>query len=361
MIRQIINRRVIDGLYGEGHLYSAYGMYERKTHGYKVFKVPLNANFVCPNWDGRLGDDGCIFCPSQARQFTYQSFREVIDKGFTEQIRTQVEHYKAMGAGEKGLVYIAFGTNTYAPLDRLKQIFDEAVKAHEDVIGFTVGTRPDCLPDEVLDLLGEYRKSGYDVWVEAGQQTVHEHTLRETNRHHGLAELIRATDECHKRDIPLLAFIILGLPGETHEEMIATAKIISAVGVDAVKIYPLVVMKDTRLARMWEMGAYKSLGFDEYVNLVADFLEHLSPYVLIQRMSKDCGLEIKLAPEWNTYRNIVTPMVEKTLKARGTKQGVKHKLTLSAEELIPLAREKGGKFYEELKEQRKKTHLEKVD
>ncbi|MBD3389002.1 MAG: TIGR01212 family radical SAM protein [Candidatus Altiarchaeales archaeon] len=351
---QIVNREFVDELYGEGELYSAYGLYERKAHGYKVFKVPLNARFVCPNWDGRLSEDGCAFCPSHAKQFTYQNFREVIDKGFTEQIRHNVEHYKSVGAGEKGLVYIAFGTNTYAPVEKLRQILDETVSAHEDVIGFTVGTRPDCLPEEVLDLLGEYRSSGYEVWVEAGQQTTHQHTLREMNRQHGLAELIRAVDECHAREIPLLSFIILGMPGESHDEMMETARVISAMGVDAVKIYPLVVMKDTKLARMWEGGSYKSLGFMEYVNLVADFLEHLSPYVLIQRLSKDCGLEIKHAPEWNTYRNIVTPMVKKKLGERGTMQGSRHKLTLAADELIPLAEDKPGEFYEELKAQRKK-------
>jgi uncharacterized protein len=356
MIKQIIDRKAVDELYGEGLLFSAYGMYERKIHGFRVFKVPLNARFVCPNWDGRLSDMGCAFCPSHAKQFTYQSFREVIDKGFTEQIRHQVEHYKTMGAGKKGLVYIAFGTNTYAPLDRLRKIFDEAVNAHEDVLGFTVGTRPDCLPDEVLDLLAEYRKSGWEVWVEAGQQTVHQHTLRETNRQHGFAELVRATDECHARGIPILAFIILGLPGETHDEMVETARLISAIGVDAIKLYPLVVMKDTRLANMWQSGRYKPLGFDEYVNLVADFLEHLSPYVLIQRLSKDCGLEIKLAPEWNTYRNIVTPAVEKALRARGTRQGSKYKLTLTMDELTPLTQDKEPGFYEKLKTQRKGAH-----
>jgi len=353
MEKQVIKRGLVDELYDEGHLYSAYGMYERKVHGYKVFKVPLNARFVCPNWDGRLSEDGCVFCPSQAKQFTYQSFREVIDKGFTEQIQAMVERYKGVGAGKRGLVYIAFGTNTYAPCEKLKKIFDESVKAHEDILGFTVGTRPDCLPKEVLDLLAEYKSSGYEVWVELGQQSCHLHTLEQMNRQHGLAEFINAVDECHLRDIPVLAFIILGLPWETHSEMMETARIISATGVDAVKIYPLIVMKETRLAKMWEMGQYKCLGFKEYVKLVADFLEHLSPYVLIQRMSKDCGLEIKLAPPWNTYRNIVTPQVKKELQRRRTRQGQRYKLSLEADELIPLTKDQPDRFYRELKTQRK--------
>lgn len=354
MDKQIIKKNFVDELYGEGNLYSAYGLYERKVHGYKVFKVPLNARFVCPNWDGRLSLDGCAFCPSQAKQFTYESFRQVMDKGFTEQIRNQVEHYQQMGAGEKGLVYIAFGTNTYAPLDKLRRIFDEVVSAHEDVIGFTVGTRPDCLPDEVLDLLGEYKQSGHEVWIEVGQQTMHHHTLERMNRQHGAAELIRVVDESHARDMPVLAFIILGMPGETRPEMIETARLISAIGVDAIKLYPLVVMKNTKLTDWWRTGVYKSLGFQEYVELVSDFLEHLSPYVLIQRLSKDCGLEVKYAPEWNTYRNIVTPMVQKTLTERGTHQGSKYKLGLSAQELTPKVIENEIVDYQDIKTQRKK-------
>ncbi|MBU0762770.1 MAG: TIGR01212 family radical SAM protein, partial [Candidatus Altiarchaeota archaeon] len=215
-------------------------------------------------------------------------------------------------------------------------------------------TRPDCLPDEVLDLLAEYKKKGYDVWIEVGQQTMHHHTLQRINRQHGVAELVRVVDEAHKRNIPVLAFIILGMPGETRDEMIETARLISAIGVDAIKLYPLVVMKNTRLADWWKTGVYKSLGFWEYVNLVADFLEHLSPYVLIQRMSKDCGLEVKYAPEWNTYRNIVTPMVQKTLMERCTRQGSKYRLTLSVEELTPQITDEEVVDYQDIKTQRKK-------
>lgn len=351
-MRQIIDGSKVDQLYDEGGLYSAYGLYERKTHGYKVFKVPLNAGFVCPNWDGRLSSEGCAFCPSHARQFTYGSFRKVMDRGFKEQIRHQVEHYKSMGAGEKGLVYIAFGTNTYAPLDKIRSIIDQCLGAHEDILGFTLGTRPDCMPDEAFDMLAEYKDSGYEVWLEIGQQTVHQHTLERINRMHGTAELLRVIDESHDRNIPVLAFIILGLPGETQNEMMETARMISAMGVDAIKLYPLVVMKDTRLAKWWMQGRYKSLGFREYVRLLADFLERTSKYVLIQRLSKDCGMEIKLAPQWNTYRNIVSPMVQKELKKRGTRQGSKYRLTLSEKELIPLSESQGEDFYEGLRAQR---------
>ncbi len=332
--KQIINKDIVDKLYDEGYRYSNYGQYQRKIHGKKICKVPLNAHFTCPNWDGRLADTGCAFCPNFARQFTYESFRSVMNKGFKRQIAHQVEHYQSMGAGEKALVYIAFGTNTYAPLKKLKKIYDEAL-AHPDVIGLSVGTRPDCLPDEVLDLLGEYVQSGYEMWIEVGQQTPHFHTLESVNRRHGFSEAIRVVGESHERDIKTIFFNILGMPGETPAEMIETARLYSALGVDAVKLYPLIVMKDTQLALDYKTGKYKSIGFMEYINLICDFVEHLSPYVLIQRFSKDCGLETKLAPTWNTYRLIVRPTVEKILEERGTKQGSKFNLGLNVEELAP--------------------------
>ena len=333
--KQIIDKEKVDELYREGYLYSAYGEYIRKHHGFRIFKIPMNANFTCPNWDGRLSNKGCVYCPDMARQFTFESFRKVIDKDLKEQVIDQMEYYKKKSGGDKGFVYIAFGTNTYYPVSKLKEIFDAALD-HKDVLGLSIGTRPDCLPDEVFDLLETYVKQGKEMWLEIGQQTVHQHTLENINRRHGLAELIRVVDESHRRGIKVIVFVILGLPYETPNEMIETARILSALGVDAVKLYPLVVMKGTRLGESYLKGGYRPLGLKEYVNLLADFLEHLSPYVLVQRLSKDCGLEIKLAPEWNTYRLIVGPMVEKELKRRGTKQGSKYKLGLTAEELVPL-------------------------
>jgi len=335
MAGSLIDRKTVDAMCKAGTNYSSFGDYWRRKFGYKVFKIPLNAQFTCPNWDGRISDEGCIFCPSFARQFTYESFRDVMDKDVKEQVKHQIKHYKSMGAGDKALVYIAFGTNTYKPVKELKKLFD-ACLAHKDVIGLSIGTRPDCLPDEVLDLLGKYVKKGKQIWLEIGTQTVHYHTLERIQRRHGFAESIRVVNEAHKRGIYVIFFIIQGLPYETPSETMETARIVSALGVDAVKLYPLVVMKDTVLAKDFKEGDYRPLGMDEYVGLTADFLEHLSPYVLVQRLSKDCGLESKLAPDWNTYRLVIGPRVEKEMKERGAKQGDKLRLTLTAEELTPL-------------------------
>ncbi len=348
----LVDRKIVDAMRKDKLPYISFGEYWRRKYGYKVFKIPLNAQFTCPNWDGRISDEGCIFCPSFARQFTYESFRDVMDMEVKEQVKHQVKHYKQMGAGDKALVYIAFGTNTYKPIKELKKLFD-ACLAHKDVIGLSIGTRPDCLPDEVFDLLGSYVKKGKQIWLEIGTQTVHYHTLERIQRRHGFAESIRVVQEAHKRGIPVIFFIIQGLPYETPSETIETARIISALGVDAVKLYPLVVMKDTLLAKQFKEGEYRPLGMDEYVALTADFLEYLSPYVLVQRLSKDCGLESKLAPDWNTYRLVIGPRVEKELKARGAKQGDKLRLTLEASELVPL-KDAETKIMRRKKEEEKK-------
>ena len=330
-----LDKKAIDQLYNEGHLYAKHGEYIRKTHGIDICKVPMNAGFTCPNWDGRLSSEGCIYCPNFARQFTYESFRRVIGAGIEEQVRDQVEYYRNKGAGEKFLVYIAFGTNTYMPVDKLKGIFDSAL-GHPDVIGLSIGTRPDCLPDEVLDLLGGYVKQGYEIWLEVGQQTMHYHTVEAVKRHHGVAETIRVVEEAHKRGILIVMFLMMGLPYETRSEMIETARLVSAIGVDAVKLYPCLVMKDTRLLQDYNGGKYRPISMTEYAQLMADFLEHLSPHVLVQRISKDCGLDGKVVPEWDTHRFVVGPRVEKILALRGTRQGSKYKLGLSAGELVPL-------------------------
>ncbi|NCN64783.1 MAG: TIGR01212 family radical SAM protein [Candidatus Altiarchaeum hamiconexum] len=330
----LINQGVVDKIYKKGMLYAPFGEYMRLKHGFKVFKIPFNGNFTCPNYDGRLSKNGCTFCPDFARQFTYESFRPYKDLGIAEQIESQLKHYKSCES-DKGLVYIAFGTNTYQRIEILKEIYDKILE-NKEIIGLSIGTRPDCLPDEVLDLLAGYVKKGYEIWLEIGQQSMHEHTLEKTNRRHGTAECIRVVREAHKRGIYVLFFIMIGLPYETRTETIETARMLSALEIDAVKIYPTIVMKGTELAKEYINGTYRPLSETEYINLVADFVENLDRNILIQRFSKDCGLETKLAPEWDSYRARITPKIEKELKRRNTKQGAKLKLSLTVDELVPL-------------------------
>jgi len=330
-----LDRDIIDRMYEDGYRCAGFGEYMRRSHNYNVFKVPMNAGFSCPNIDGRLNKKGCTYCPDRAKQFTYESFRRVIKEDLEYQVADQVDYYKKKGAGDKALVYVAFGTNTYMQLNDLKRIFDAALK-HEDVVGLSVGTRPDCIPCEVLDLFADYVDMGYEMWLELGQQSVHYHTVENVNRQHGVAELIRATNESHKRGIYVCVFNIMGLPYETPSEMIETARILSTLGIDAVKLYPLLVMYDTQILSDYKSGKYRPISDREYVMLLADFVENLSPYVLIQRFSKDCGLDGKAAPLWDTHRWIVGPRVDKLLALRKSRQGAKYKVTLGVDELVPL-------------------------
>ena len=330
-----LDRRVIEGMYRDGFLYAKFGDYMRRSHGYDVFKAPMNAEFTCPNWDGRLSNKGCVYCPNLAKQFTYESFRRVIGQDLKAQLKDQIAYYKKKGAGDKGLVYIAFGTNTYRPVEELKEIFDTALD-HPDVVGLSIGTRPDCLPKEVMNLLGDYVAEGYEIWLELGQQSVHYHTEERINRQHGLAECMKAIREAHKRGILCLMFLIFGLPYETPSEVVETARVVSEMEVDAVKLYPCLVMKNTRLAGEYALGGYRPISRREYIQTLVDFIEHVSPHVLIQRVSKDCGLDGKIVPAWNTHRFIVGPEVEKMLLLRGSRQGSMYKIGLTAEELMPL-------------------------
>lgn len=334
-IKQNVDKAVVDELYREGYLYAAFGEYWRRTHGYKMFKIPLDADFLCPNWDGRLSNYGCAYCPGLGKEVGRPTFFEVQGKSIRKQLDYQIEYHKGKGVADKFMAYFYPATNTYRRVNELKKLFDEAI-AHPDVIGISIGTRPDCIPDEILNLLEGYTRSGYEVWIELGQQSYHYHTIERINRQHGIAECIDATERAKGHGIFVCDHIILGLPYETPKEMIETARILSVVGVDAVKIYPLLVMKGTRIAREFAAGRYRPIAFTEYINLVCDFLENLSPYVLIQRLSKDCGLQLKLAPEWNTFRLNVSSRVEKELLRRGTTQGSKYKIGLEEEELFPL-------------------------
>jgi len=330
-----IDRRVIDEMYRDGYLYAKFGEYFRRTHGYKIFKIPVDAGFTCPNWDSRLDDKGCIFCPWFAKKFTHESFRRVLGRDLRVQVDEQIKYHKATGAGEKFLIYVAFATNTYKPPNELRRIYDILLE-HEDVVGLSIGTRPDCLPEEVLDLLSEYVKEGYEIWLELGQQSMHYHTCERINRHHGIAEILNIVEEAHKRGILILIFTILGLPYETPSEMIETARIISQINADAVKIYPLLVMKGTQLVNEYLSGKYRPISKIEYLSILADFIENLSPHILIQRISKDAGVDEKIAPEWNTHRFLIGPELEKILMLRGTRQGSRYKIGLNVDELKPI-------------------------
>jgi radical SAM protein (TIGR01212 family) len=285
--------------------------------GCRVHRISVDAGFTCPNRDGTVGKDGCIYCGGQGSG----SFG--ITRGLTvaEQLEAgkevMVRKYKA----GKFIAYFQPYSNTYAPITQLSALYDEAL-AVPDVVGLIVGTRPDCLPEQTLDLLASYARKTY-FWLELGMQSHLDRTLAKIGRGHDFTAFTNAVSGCRTRGIRVCAHIILGLPGETREEMLAGAEILNGLGVSGVKLHLLHVMQGTPLAREYEQGGIKVLDRDSYVGLVCDYLERLDPGIVIQRLTGDGNREELLAPLWSLKKFEVLNTIDNELERRGTRQGAR--------------------------------------
>jgi uncharacterized protein len=297
--------------------YNAFSDELKQTFGCRVHRISVDAGFTCPNRDGTVGTGGCIFCGSEGSG-SFGISREV---PVAEQIEAgkevMVRKYKA----QKFIAYFQAFSNTHASPDRLRALYDEALSVR-DIVGLIVGTRPDCLPPEVLDLLAGYARKTW-FWLELGLQSPLDRTLRLLNRGHGFGAFVSGVNACRSRGIRVCAHVILGLPGESREEMLATPLTLNRMGVDGVKLHLLHVMKGTRLAEMYEKGEVRLLDRDGYVGLVSDFLERLDPRISIQRLTGDGGRDL-IAPLWSLAKFEVLNAIDRELERRGSFQGSKY-------------------------------------
>jgi radical SAM protein (TIGR01212 family) len=220
----------------------------------------------------------------------------------------------------KFLAYFQAYTNTYADIARLRALYDEAL-AHPDVIGLSVGTRPDCVPDAVLDLLAGYRAQGCEVWLELGLQSAFDDTLARVNRGHGFAEYEATCRAARARGLPVCAHLILGLPGETDWHARQSLNRVLAVGVDGLKLHPLHVVRHTVLAQQWRRGDYAPMVLEDYVRLAADLIERTPAEVVYHRVTGTAGADILLAPAWCRHKWRVLDGIAAELARRGTRQG----------------------------------------
>lgn len=287
----------------------------KRVFGCRVHRISVDAGFSCPNRDGTVGSAGCIYCGGAGSG----SFGIVRERGVAEQLEhgkeVMVRKYKA----KKFLAYFQAYSNTYAPVERLRTLYDEAL-AVEDMVGLIVGTRPDCLPSETLDLLAEYAQRTY-FWLELGLQSHLDRTLSLIGRGHDFSSFTSAVKECKDRHIRVSAHVILGLPGESREEMLAGAEVLNALGVDGVKIHLLHVMRDTKLADDYAHGRVKVMERDEYVGVVCDFIERLDPSIIVQRLTGDGNRDHLLAPLWSLKKFEVLNTIDSELERRGSRQG----------------------------------------
>ncbi len=269
--------------------------YLRKRFGKKLYKIAINAGLTCPNRDGTLGNRGCIFCSGSGSG----DFAEDPNMGITAQIEAgKVRIKDKLPKDEFGYIaYFQAFTNTYGPVEKLRKLYTEAIE-HPEVKVLSVATRPDCLGPEVLDLLSEMNAIK-PVWVELGLQTIHEKTASYIRRGYPLETYDEAVRNLRERGIETIVHVILGLPGETKEDMIATAKYVGESGVQGIKLQLLHVLKGTDLAAEYEAGKFECLTEDEYIELLKDVLDVLPEDMVIHRMTGDGDKKILIAPLWS--------------------------------------------------------------
>lgn len=290
--------------------------YLRARFGHRVHKLTVDAGMTCPNRDGTLSRAGCIYC--NARGSGTGAYR----RGMS--VRQQLQDSKARMArrykAQQFIAYFQSFTNTYAPVERLARLYEEAL-AVEDVVGLAIGTRPDCVDDAVLDLLAGYARD-YLVWMEYGLQSAHDDTLRRINRGHDAACFSETLERTRRRNLPVCAHVILGLPGETRRQMLDTAHYLAERAIDGVKLHLLYVIRDTPLATLYRQGRFDCLSQKAYVNLVCDFIERLPPHTVIQRVTGDPHPDELVAPAWALRKRETLEAIQRAFARRQSRQGL---------------------------------------
>ena len=298
--------------------YHTLNSYLRQTFGTKVFKVMLDAGFTCPNRDGSIATGGCTFCSARGSGDFAGWRRDNLVTQFNEVKNRQ--HRKWPDA--KYIGYFQAYSNTYAPVDVLREYY-EVILAQEDVVGLSIATRPDCLPDDVIELLAELNEKTY-LWVELGLQTIHESTSELINRAHDTACYYEAVEKLRKHNIRVCSHIIFGLPGETEEMMLETARAVAHMDVQGIKLHLLHLMRKTPMVKQYEAGLLQFLEQDQYVRLIVDALEMLPPEMVIHRLTGDSPPDLLIGPLWSRNKWEVLTAIDRELVRRETWQGKKY-------------------------------------
>ncbi len=290
--------------------------YLRNRFGCRVQKISIDAGLTCPNRDGSLSSAGCIYC--NQRGSGTGAFTNGLS--ITDQIKISMENLGRRYKAKKFIAYFQSFSNTYAPVETLKQLYDEAL-AVDGVVGLAVGTRPDCISDEILGLLKSYAEKNL-VWIEYGLQSAHDDTLVRINRSHNFAAFQSAVESTRRYGIPICVHVILGLPGENRHHMIQTAKILGDMPIDGLKIHLLYVVRGTRLDMLYQNKEFACLSQQEFVEIVCDFLTYIPAHIVIQRLTGDPHPEELIAPDWALQKTEILTLIRERLERRGLRQGM---------------------------------------
>ena len=298
--------------------YHTWNYYLRNTFGEKVFKVSINAGFTCPNIDGKVSFGGCTYCSKEGSGDFAGNPKDNLIKQFDD--ITQMMHKKWPNA--KYIGYFQAFTNTYAPVDILKEKY-ETILSLDNVIGLSISTRPDCLEDDVVEYLSKLNERT-NLWVELGLQTIHDSTSKLINRGHDYNEFLKGLEKLKARNIKVIVHIINGLPGEDYNMMMETAKAVANMGVDGIKIHLLHVIKDTPMEKMLQKGMLTLMNQEEYINLVCDQLEILPETMIVHRLTGDGKRDELVGPLWSLKKWEVLNAIDDELKKRNSYQGIKY-------------------------------------
>jgi len=289
----------------------------KNIFGQKIMKLSLDGGFTCPNRDGTLGYQGCIFCGEEGSgEFAGTRYRPI-----KMQVEEQIELLSKKWKTDKYIAYFQNFTNTYAPIDRLKKLYDEALEI-EGIVGLAIATRPDCIDEDVLDLLSELNKRTF-LWVELGLQSIHERSERFIRRGYPLEKYKEIVLQLKKRNIRVVTHLIIGLPFETKEDMMESVKYVGDTNTWGIKLHSLYIQKDTDIYGYYLNNPFRILTKDEYIDIIVDSLEILPRDMIIHRVTGDGKKELLFEPIWSKDKLGVLTSIDKELKIRDSYQGIR--------------------------------------
>ena len=295
--------------------YYDYGTWIRQRFPFRVQKISVDAGFTCPNRDGRLSTRGCIYCDNRTFNPAYCQRQETI----TRQLEAGKQFFARKYPEMKYLAYFQAYTNTYASIDHLRQLYEEALSV-KDIVGIVIGTRPDCVSDKLLDYLEDLNRRTFLI-VEYGVESANDETLRRINRGHTFEQSRLAIEKTHQRGILTGAHIILGLPGEDTQENLRQAPVISSLSIDILKIHQMQIIRGTRLAETFEQKPFHIYTIDEYIRLISNYIQRLRKDLVLERFVSQSPKEMLIAPHWGLKNHEFTDLLNNYLKENDIHQG----------------------------------------
>ena len=297
--------------------YRAINDYWRERFGERVQKISIDAGFTCPNRDGSKATGGCIYCNNDSFNFSPK-------KPVPQQIAEGIERARRRYGARKFIAYFQAYSNTYASPDFLYDTYS-TIRAFPEIVGLSIGTRPDCVPEPVLQVIQQFVPT-HEVWVEYGLESSNDDTLRRINRAHTFAEFVDAVARTEGRGMRIAAHIITGFPWESREVMVQTGRDIARLPMDALKIHNLHIVRGTALETLHARSPYRFLSMNDYAEIVADILELLPSDLILMRLTAECPEELLVAPEWTNRKTAILDRIHRILAERNSFQGSKHEL-----------------------------------